>query len=338
MFDSRQGDLNFDSSSLTFLLGARPADVLNYVTAYYREHANTRDGRPTAIDRPFQEQVWKWLTRHPEILVGRENQGNELSLSEVETRNTFDTQRNDMKATLNSAEQPSSGEAQTVPGVAAQASKDHDARFSSPPLPILPSRGLGSISSPQPELALNPQDESFKSTGLRVYTSQNRMWLAAAGHAPDTSRITRLDFILLSIIAARRDKGILQPDLVRVSGQDKRSVPKRTERLHETGYIEKKAVHIKGNRTSICTLKRFTDGGAASKRKAEDEGDSEEQNMADRTSALKENLKGSVVEVEVLSQAIMDIVRPVQIVTWDNMKTSLVRTSLRAINASCLRH
>lgn len=255
----------------------------------------------------------------------------------MEAWNTSDTQRNDAEVMLETAGQASSGEVQNVPG-AANPPEDHDGRSSLPPQPTSAPTEIGSIRSPHPELAADPLDDSSKSPGLRVYTSQNRMWLAAAGHAPDFSRIPRLDFILLSIIAARRDKGILQPDLVRVSGQDKRSVPKRTERLHMTNYIEKKAVHIKGNRTSICILKRFTDGDAASKRKAKDEGDREEQDMADRSSALKENLKDSVVEVEVLSQAIIDIVRPVQIVTWDDMKTTLVRTSLRAINASCQRH
>lgn len=331
VFDSRHGDFNFDNPSLISALGARPADVLNYIAAYYKQHSKTRDGRANVIDRPFQEQVWKWLTRHAEIHVGRENQGNGLSLSEVQAWNTSDTQGDDVKVPLKTAEQISPGEAENVPSAAPQASEDHDARSPLQPQPTSASQGTGSGTSSQPQLAPNPQDKSSKHASLRVYTSQSRMWSATAGHAPDFNRIPRLDFILLSIIAARRGKGILQPDLVRVSGQDKRSVPKRTERLHDSGYIEKKAVSAKGNRTSLCVLKRFTTAGAVSIQEARADGDSYGQDIADRRLVLKENLKNSVVEVEVLLQAILDIVRPIQIITWDNLKRRLVCASLRVI-------
>ena len=264
--------------------------------------------------------------------MGRKNQGNELSLSEVEAWNTSDTQRHDRKATLRTAEQISHGEAENVPSAAPQSFEDHDTRSPLQPQPTSASQGAGSDASSQPLLVPNPQGKSSKNGSLRVYTSQSRMWSATAGHAPDFNRIPRLDFILLSIIAARRGKGILQPDLVRVSGQDKRSVPKRTERLHDSGYIEKKAVSVKGNRTSICVLKRFTIGGAVSKQKARVHGDSDGQDIADRRLVLKENLKNSVVEIEVLLQAILDIVRPVQIVTWDNLKRRLVCVSLQVVN------
>ena len=267
--------------------------------------------------------------------MGRDNQGNKLSLSEVEAWNTSDLIGNDSKVTTTTAEQASPGEAQIVTVAAPQASEDRDACLSLPPQPASASPGIGSVTSSQPKLTTKPQNESSKTATLRVYTSQNRMWFAAAGHAPDYNRIPRLDFILLSIIASRRGKGILQPDLFRVSGQDKRSVPKRTDRLHESGYIEKKAVFAKGNRTSICVLKRFAAGGAASKRKAKADEDSDGRDMADRSLVLEENLKSSVVEVEVLLRAILDILRELQIITWDNLKRKLVCAPLQPINTLC---
>lgn len=99
---------------------------------------------------------------------------------------------------------------------------------------------------------------SSKFSLLHVFTSKERMWYAAAGHEPDPERVPSKEFICLSIIASHGAKGILQPDLVRISGQDKRSVPMRTHNLHEKGYIVKKPVITKGNRTSLCILKRFT--------------------------------------------------------------------------------
>ena len=104
--------------------------------------------------------------------------------------------------------------------------------------------------------------------GIRLYASESRMWHAIAGHEPDYNRVKKLDFICLSIIAACGPKGIPQHDLVRISGQDKRSLPTRTDRLHKDGYIIKRPVSllVDGTRlmhTSLCTLKRFAEASKA---------------------------------------------------------------------------
>lgn len=66
-----------------------------------------------------------------------------------------------------------------------------------------------------------------------------------------------MEFTLLSIIASHGEAGMLQPALITISGQDKRSVPKRTDNLAEHGYITKVAVAARGQRTSLLKLKRF---------------------------------------------------------------------------------
>jgi transcription factor C subunit 3 len=70
-----------------------------------------------------------------------------------------------------------------------------------------------------------------------------------------------MQFILLSIIAAHGADGIYQPELVRLSGQDKRSVPHRTDELAKAGYIEKTPITLRGLRTSLCVHKRFVKEG-----------------------------------------------------------------------------
>ncbi|CDM31210.1 hypothetical protein CBS147339_89 [Penicillium roqueforti] len=92
---------------------------------------------------------------------------------------------------------------------------------------------------------------------LRIFVSEERAWVAITGHPPDESKVLPLEFALLSVIASRKSKGIVQPDLVRLSGQDKRSVPKRTDALQRKGYIDKRPVQTKTARTSLCTLQRF---------------------------------------------------------------------------------
>ncbi|KAF2190178.1 hypothetical protein K469DRAFT_747402 [Zopfia rhizophila CBS 207.26] len=104
-------------------------------------------------------------------------------------------------------------------------------------------------------------EPSCAATVPRIYASQDRTWQAVAGHSIDLKALPYMEFILLSIIASRGSDGILQPELVRLSGQDKRSVPKRTDVLAQKRYIEKRAVNAAGMRTSICVHTKFVKEG-----------------------------------------------------------------------------
>jgi transcription factor C subunit 3 len=83
------------------------------------------------------------------------------------------------------------------------------------------------------------------------------MWYALTGHEPDDAKVPASEFMLLSIIASRKSDGIAQTDLVRLSGQDKRSVPKRTDALAQKGYVEKRPIQIRSARTSLVIFRRF---------------------------------------------------------------------------------
>jgi hypothetical protein len=104
-------------------------------------------------------------------------------------------------------------------------------------------------------------EPKISTTAPRMFTSQDRTWLAIAGHSVDLQKLPWMEFTLLSIIAAHGSDGILQPNLVKLSGQDKRSVPHRTDMLAKKGYIEKKPVHAAKMRTSICIHKKFIQDG-----------------------------------------------------------------------------
>ena len=118
--------------------------------------------------------------------------------------------------------------------------------------------------------------EKKPNLSIRLYASKNRMWHAVAGHGPDSNRVKSLDFICLSIVAASGPKGIIQHDLVKISGQDKRSLPARTDRLHKDGYVEKKQVSVqlfnptRVLHTSKCTLKRFVNDVSHQKQNGRD--------------------------------------------------------------------
>ena len=220
--------------------GAQPADFLSYVDAFYKAAAQDEaqpiasresDGQPHQspnIDRRFQEQVWLWLTRHPDVRVEKNNESCKLTLPEAEE--------------LRSSQ-----------------------------------------------------------ANVRLLANEDRMWHAVAGHGLDLQRIPRLEFICLSMITSRREKGILQADLTRGTGQDKRSVPRRTQNLCKHGYIEKKPVLFNGGRTSWLYAKQFAPETASLNSTA-----------SEAKKVLRvgpEHSKGAVVDYRAVFDGIFDILR-----------------------------
>ena len=284
------------------LIGALPSEILAFVDQHHdriradllyglrHEGPNSKDdGLSSKVDRPYQEQVWRWLTRHPEISVGHDGEGNRMSLSDVEAHNMLAQQENAQGSDV----------MECAPDVTPDAS-NHTVDLSTPNQELYLNRNSQSgWSKPsKPDAVILTKATSRCVSTLRVYTSQDRMWYAAAGHGPDLERIPGLEFVCLSIIAAHRENGIFQPDLVRITGQDKRSVPLRTQNLHDKGYIEKRNVLFSGNRTSLCTLKRFA-----------------------HQAVLPQSI---FAYIEAPLRRVFDVLRDVKIMTWDDLKKSVV--------------
>ena len=119
----------------------------------------------------------------------------------------------------------------------------------------------------KPGTRASPKNVTTQSTlrpVIRLYTSRHRMWHAITGHGPDEARVKVFDFACLSVIAASGPQGILQHNLTSITGQDKRSLPSRTDRLRDDGYIVKKPETTwigeprRRLHTSRCTLARYT--------------------------------------------------------------------------------
>ena len=91
----------------------------------------------------------------------------------------------------------------------------------------------------------------------RLHTTEERIWIALTGHSADWRRVPKSEFQCLAVIAAAGPNGVLQPDVTTFTGQDKRSVPKRTDALHQKGYIVKESCLGGGSKTSLLRLKRF---------------------------------------------------------------------------------
>ena len=154
---------------------------------------------------------------------------------------------------------------------------------------------------------------------LTIHASENQIWQAIAGHALDYDKVPRLDFVLLTVIASHGDRGILQPDLVRATGQDKRSVPSRTQRLSDRGYIRKSHVVADSKRTSLLVLSRFADLRQPSEAQEPTHPIRRPQEkMVDHFGHSK------FLPQEQLIRKIIDALKEDNILIWDDLKKKLV--------------
>ncbi|MCJ1465758.1 RNA polymerase III transcription initiation factor complex subunit [Pseudocyphellaria aurata] len=304
--------------------GARPSDILKSIDAFYAESShsfydinpddsNKKHSQPKFnSDRSFQERVWQWLVRHPECRVGKNGQGNNLTLSEAEALSNIPLQ----------PAVPANGTVilhQDVPALRSQRSIDRT--FQENPTLSKPIQGLESTDV--------LQFSSKDAEALRLYTSEDRMWHALTGHGVDLSKIPQLEFTCLCIIAAHGPKGVMQPGLVKISGQDKRSVPRRTQRLCDNGYIIKRPIQADGSRTSVCILKRFVpesnfhEGGLKSTDLTAEPVDQSSQSI------MKQCFHDGQADLYALSRIIFDILNEKKLIAREDLKARLGVSSLR---------
>lgn len=93
----------------------------------------------------------------------------------------------------------------------------------------------------------------------RLHVSEERQWRTIAGHGPDLKRVPLFEWRALVDIASVKEKGILQGDLVRLTGQDKRSLPTRTDALARKGYVIKQPIVLRGGKSSKLWLAQFSE-------------------------------------------------------------------------------
>lgn len=171
--------------------------------------------------------------------------------------------------------------------------------------------GKTSSSDPEADQKADPKPDA----SIRIFVSRERTWLAVAGHAPDESKVVPLEFALLSIIASHKSNGIAQPDLVKISGQDKRSVPKRTDSLQKKGYIDKRPIQTKSARTSLCTLRRFLRPTAGEAADQPQEQEYQPQGDGAQPTAM--------IDFDSFNNQLFDILREDGIIARDDLKRKL---------------
>lgn len=263
--------------------------------------------------------MWQWLLRHPECRVGKNGQGNNLTLSEIEALSNTPWQPDaSVVGTLQSEQDvPTGRPQQSQAQVEAPAGGEiTDPTFLETATTSKPIRGSERtrVAQPSPKTA----------EALRLYTSEDRIWHALTGHGVDLSKIPQLEFACLCIIAAHGPKGIMQPGLVRISGQDKRSVPRRTQRLCDNGYIVKRPIQADGSRTSICILKRFVPESNFHEIGLKSTDPTTEPVDQSSQALLKQCFHDGRADLYALSRIIFDILNENKLIAREDLKARLV--------------
>ncbi|KAK4997115.1 hypothetical protein LTR66_003403, partial [Elasticomyces elasticus] len=197
--------------------------------------------RSTHDDPRFLQKVWGWLMDHPDVFVKEDDNGGGFATDKLASRPTAETTSNELEAgptsdTTNAPDSTAQPGSRTAPqdnalSVDAETNQVASGESAVAALQVLP-------------------------TGLRVYTTEDRIWNTITGHGVDHKRVPKLEFEALRVIAAAGPTGIIQPKVRLATGQDKRSLPKRTGELVKKGYITKELVLSDGFKTSNLTLKK----------------------------------------------------------------------------------
>ena len=244
-----------------------------------------RDHELATVDRLLLRRIWSWFVCHPDIRLS--------SVPDCEFVGTKDAKidEREVEVTTSISRHFGNGKINKVARKRVNGEAGPNASASSSVL-------TGSLA----------EWDDFP----RLFASEERMWKALTGHGVDHKKVPPHEFKLLSIIAAHGEQGILQPDLVRLSEQDKRSVPKRTDQLHQNGYIVKNKVFTRAMRTSCCVLKTFI----RNTRRQDETGSNLEQ--------TRDN-NGDAVMLEEFLDTLMAKLKDATILTLPNLRQMLVR-------------
>ncbi|KAH7083589.1 hypothetical protein FB567DRAFT_87995 [Paraphoma chrysanthemicola] len=259
--------------------GAGSADFHRFIRDFYENSHGVdscdkpRPSLPQAgLGRRFYESVWSWTTTHSDIRIVHGGQTHHYSLAEFEAAESHETDQRVVPDQPINTQLDSQSKALIRPpqrlidlrvklrqrleaeGHHSKCRPTQSVIASPTSPPHLPShRNLKGS-----EIHVAVFDEpSSTATAPRLYASQNRVWQALTGHSMDLKKVPTMEFALLSLIAASGATGITQPELTQFSGQDKRSVPHRTDELARKGYIVKNPVQAGKARTSICVHSKF---------------------------------------------------------------------------------
>ena len=106
----------------------------------------------------------------------------------------------------------------------------------------------------------------------------------------------------LEVIGKHRETGLIQPELTKITGQDKKSIAGRTTLLKDLGYIEKVNVLARSMNTSKLTLMKF----AIQRDKKRAQTRQEDLIVKGKAGVEKDRWTGETIHLESLVKAIIN--------------------------------
>lgn len=182
--------------------------------------------KPNDAELKVGRLIWPFVIAADQISVGRDDEWRDLSFDELMSL---------------PEERPGEGQAASTKGT-------KRVKKQKQPQP-----------QPQPDCTATdaPKRPRLPRWRPRLYVPIEMVWKALTGHGIDYRRVPALEWQALVAIGSSGEDGILQGDLGRVTGQDKRSVPRRTDFLAAKGYIAKRTHMTRGSKTSKLWLAKF---------------------------------------------------------------------------------
>ena len=292
----------YDSNSTNSGPSIAPAEQARQALALHPNEVpisdNSKDKKNVETnDLGLASKVWRWLVARNDVSVGPNRKYNHLPLDEV----------------LRICQRERASSATTGTDIAP-----------SQETPETPSKA----GSSRPSKKRQKSDGIPEVTEPRLHVSEERQWKTLTGHGPDFKRIPLFEWKALIDIASVKERGILQGDLVRLTGQDKRSLPTRTDALAKKGYIIKQPILLRGFRSSKLWLKQYAESAQEEARREglplEELDLSKETLMKDLTPVTFSNFwNGDRLDYLAIAQGFIAIIKAWGIIRYCDLRTKM---------------
>ncbi|KAI1178493.1 hypothetical protein F4777DRAFT_576027 [Nemania sp. FL0916] len=291
--------------------GCLVSSLLVAIDAIYKpdDTDDVPHGAASGHDLAVASKIWRWLADRSDVSIGIDRASNHLSLEQVLAL-PEEQDAAPLVAAVGSSRQPPKSD-QTAPD---------------------PTSSLGKLKSETS--AVRP----------RLHVSEERQWRTIAGHGPDLKRVPLFEWRALVDIASVKEKGILQGDLVRLTGQDKRSLPTRTDALARKGYIIKQPIVLRGGKSSKLWLAQFADSAREDREREGLDYDSLDLSVAALTIDLNpvpfcHKWNGETIDYLALAQGFVEIAKAWKLIRYCDARAKLgveerVR-QMRALAKTC---
>lgn len=278
--------------------------ILDKVDQFYSSNVSSLV-LPNAPAISPRQAAWDWIRRRRDVSVGKDRKWNHASLSDV----------------LALPEEPACTESgHELPTTDAQPTSER--------------QESGTAQTPFNLLTRSAAVVEYRP---KVFVSEEQMWHSIAGHGADFKRVPKLEWAALVGIASTKKEGILQGDLCRLIGQDKRSLPKRTDSLAQKGYILKRTTLVRGVKTSKMWLSRCAPTLSSDHREAESGGHGQETALLMPPESFNRDMEpvawrarwtGGSIDMMSLAETVVSIVRAFGIMRYHDLRQKLGILSL----------